>query len=220
MEFKLFSKLASLEGTELLLLILFSLLFAALLAAVIRYKKKARATAAASPVKNRTRAYVYGALCLSLSFVLSYFKLFSLLFGGSITLCSMLPLMLYAHCFGPKYGFGAAFAYALLQIVQGAYIVHPVQFILDYFVAFVCLGIPALFPENLFVGCAAGGFSRMLVSTVSGAVFFASAGLDYGYANPWTYSFLYNLITIGADTVLVLLAVALLPIRRFKAIMK
>ena len=55
MEFKLFSKLASLEGTELLLLILFSLLFFALLAAVIRYRKKTKNPAAAPAVKNRTR---------------------------------------------------------------------------------------------------------------------------------------------------------------------
>ena len=42
----------------------------------------------------------------------------------------------------------------------------------------------------------------MLVSTVSGAIFFADSGLDYGFANPWTYSFLYNMLTIGVDTLI------------------
>ena len=159
---------------------------------------------------NTTRALVYGALCLTLSFVLSYIKLFSMPLGGSITLASMLPLMMYASAFGPFYGFAAAFAYALLQIIQGAWIVHPVQFILDYFVAFTCLGLPSLFRDKLTLGVIVAGFSRMLVSTVSGAVFFADSGLDYGFANPWTYSFLYNLLTIGVDT-LICAGVSLVP---------
>ena len=149
-------------------------------------------------------------MCLSLSFVLSYFKLFSMPFGGSITLASMLPLVVYASYFGPAYGFGAAFAYALLQIAQGAWIVHWAQFILDYFVAFTILGVASLFPKNLPVGMAVAGFARMLVSTVSGAIFFAEAGLDYGIANPWVYSLAYNGLTIGVDTVICLI-IAVIP---------
>ena len=38
---------------------------------------------------------MYGALCISLSFVLSYIKLFSMPMGGSLTLCSMLPIAMY-----------------------------------------------------------------------------------------------------------------------------
>ena len=214
MKFILFEKLKKLEGTELILLIVAAVLAAVLIIAARRY----RHTAAAP--KKGTRTLVYGALCLTLSFVLSYIKLFSLSFGGSITLCSMLPIMLYAYVFGPIYGFTAAFAYALLQVIQGAYIVHWAQFILDYFVAFTCFGIPALFPKKLYAGIAAGGTARLLASTVSGAVFFASAGLELGYADPWAYSFIYNLLTIGVDTALTLVAAALLPMKRFETLMK
>lgn len=215
MKFKLLQKLADLRGTELVLLIVAAVLTAVLILAVRRYDRSDRP----APGKS-TRTLVYGALCLTLSFVLSYFKLFSISFGGSVTLCSMLPIMMYAYVFGPAYGFTAAFAYALLQVVQGAYIVHPVQFVLDYFVAFTCYGIPALFPKKLYAGIAAGGTARLLASTVSGAVFFASAGLELGYADPWAYSFIYNLLTIGIDTALTLLAAALLPMKRFESLMK
>ena len=201
MKFKLFSKLASLEGTERILFLVAAAVAAALAAAVWRYRKQPHQ----KPAGSRTRALVYGALSLTASFVLSYFKLFSMPFGGSITLVSMLPLMLYAYAFGPGYGFTAAFAYALLQIVQGAWIVHPVQFVLDYFAAFLCLGIPSLFPDALSVGVSVGGLARMLVSTVSGAVFFKDGGIEYGIANPWLYSFLYNAMTIGVDTLLCVL---------------
>ena len=207
MKFKLFAKLASLEGLDLVLLIAAAALFAVILFFAVKYRKNLEDR---SRKVNTTRALVYGALCLTLSFVLSYIKLFSMPFGGSITLASMLPLMMYAAAFGPFYGFAAAFAYALLQIVQGAWIVHPVQFILDYFVAFTCLGLPSLFRDKLTLGVIVAGFSRMLASTVSGAVFFADSGLDYGIANPWTYSLLYNMLTIGVDT-LICAGVSLVP---------
>jgi thiamine transporter len=157
---------------------------------------------------------VYGALSITLAFVLSYFKLFSLPLGGTVTLLSMLPIFVYAAYFGPLYGFTAAFAFALLQVVQGAYIVHPVQFILDYFVAFTCLGLASFFPKNLPLGAAVGGFARMIASTVSGAVFFGSYAADYGFSNVWAYSLAYNFLTIGVDTILCVVVVALPPVQR------
>lgn len=158
-----------------------------------------------------TRALVYGALCMSLSFVLSYFKLFSMPLGGSITLFSMLPLMVYAAWFGPVYGFTAAFAYGILQVIQGAYIVHWVQFILDYFLAFTCLGIAAFFPRKLALGALVAGIARMLCSTVSGAVFFEA---PEGWNSVWIYSLAYNGLTIGVDTILCAIVAVIPPVER------
>ncbi len=219
MEFKLFTKLASLEGIELYMLFGAVVLLGLLIWAVVAYNRRARAQAAAAPEAprakpSRTQILVYGALSITLAFVLSYFKLFSLPFGGTITLLSMLPIFAYAAYFGPLYGFTAAFAFSLLQVVQGAYIVHPVQFVLDYFVAFTLLGAASFFPKNLPVGAAVAGFLRMLASTVSGAVFFKDVGLEYGFANPWVYSLIYNFLTIGVDTILCVIVAALPPVQR------
>jgi thiamine transporter len=214
MEFKLFKKLASLEGSELVLLLVAAAVFIALAAAVVVYTRKAGKDALPTAGMSRTRKLVFGALSVTLSFVLSYFKLFSMPFGGSITLVSMLPVILYASYFGPACGFTAAFAYSLLQVIQGPYIVHPIQFVLDYFVAFTCLGLASLFPQKLVLGAAVAGFARMLVSTVSGAIFFKDAGLDYGMLNPWAYSLVYNGLTLGVDTVLCMIVAALPPIKR------
>lgn len=218
MEFKLFHKLASLEGIDLIMFIAAGLVFFGLLAAILIYRKKAKAetaeSAAAPKQLSRTQKLVYGALSITLAFILSYFKLFSLPFGGTITLLSMLPVFAYAAYFGPAYGFTAAFAFSLLQVVQGAYIVHPVQFVLDYFVAFTCLGIASFFPKNLPLGSAVAGLARMLASTVSGAIFFKDAGFSYGFANPWVYSLIYNGLTIGVDTVLCVIVAALPPVKK------
>lgn len=216
MRFKLIEKLISLEGYELYLLIGAAAAFVALLIYALIRRRIARSAApqADGAPRSRVQALVYGALCLTLSFVLSYCKLFSMPFGGSITLCSMLPLMLYAAAFGPAYGFTAALAYALMQIIQGAYIIHPVQFVLDYLVAFTCLGLSSLFPHTLVLGALVAGFSRMLASIVSGAVFFRDAGLDYGVTSPWLYALFYNGLTIGVDTVLCAVVAALPPVSK------
>ena len=218
MEFKLFSKLASLEGIELYMLLGGLVVLGVLIAVVVSYAKRAKAQAAtqteAVGKPSRTQTLVYGALSITLAFVLSYFKLFSLPLGGTITLLSMLPIFAYAAYFGPAYGFTAAFAFSLLQVVQGAYIVHPVQFILDYFVAFTLLGTAAFFPKNLPLGAAVAGFLRMMASTVSGAVFFGSYAADYGFSNPWVYSLIYNFLTIGVDTILCVVVAALPPVQR------
>ena len=136
MEFVLLKKLAKLEGTELWMFIGAIVAVAALIAVLAVLNKKhvnAAPTVEKKGKKLTTRMLVQGALCIALAFVLSYIKLFSMPMGGSVTLFSMLPIFVFAWMYGPAAGLLAGFAYSLLQVVQGAYVVHPVQFVLDYF---------------------------------------------------------------------------------------
>ncbi len=218
MEFVLFQKLAKLEGTELVMLILGIAAVVALI--VVLYVRSRRASAAvgtegeAVSEKKRgrisTRVLVQGALCVALSFVLSYIKLFSMPMGGSITLFSMLPIFAFAWMYGPAAGLLAGFTYSLLQVVQGAYIVHPVQFVLDYFLSFTVLGLAGCFKKSLALGSFVGGMCRMLCGIISGAVFFADAAAEAGYTSIFAYTFMYNFTTIGIDTLLCV-AAALIP---------
>ena len=173
-------------------------------------------------MKSNIRQLVYGALCVALSFALSFVKLFSMPMGGSVTLCSMLPLMLYAYRYGLKSGLLAGLAYGLLQLVQKPEIVHWSQMLLDYPAAFAALGLAGLWKlpdrvdENGLVRgpdpdapshywrlpCAilTGGVGRLLFHVITGAVFFgayAPAG-----QNAWMYSLLYNGGYLGADVAL------------------
>ena len=200
MEFVLWEKLAGLEGKELVMLIAAAVVAAALIVLLVCLRKRSAEEAPGKRVD--TRALVYGALCISLSFVLSYIKLFSMPMGGSLTLCSMLPIAMYAWAFGPAYGFTAAFAYSLLQIIQGAWIVHPVQFVLDYFIAFTCYGLSSLFPKCLPFGVGVAGLARYACSVISGVVFFADSAAEAGYESALLYSLGYNGGTIGVETIL------------------
>lgn len=88
-----------------------------------------------------TRAIAYGAICLAVSFGLSYLRIFRMPQGGSITPASMLPVMIYAYLFGPKKGVLIGLAYAGLQSIQDLFFVHPLQYVLDYPVAFMLIGL-------------------------------------------------------------------------------
>ena len=116
--------------------------------------------------------------------------------------------------FGPLYGFTAALAYGVLQIIQDLYVIHWLQFLLDYFIAYSCLGLASLFPRKLPLGVAVGGFARMLVSTLSGVAFFAEYAYEAGFSNVWVYSFAYNGCTIGVDAVLCIIVSMLPPMVR------
>lgn len=127
------------------------------------------------PQKVNTRALTFGALCVSLSFMLSYIKLFSAPQGGSVTLASMLPIMLYASMFGTKRGLLAGLVYGLLQFIQKPEIYHWAQVLLDYPLAFTVIGLAGL-PGSLKllpVGTIIGGFARFAVHTISGFLFFS-----------------------------------------------
>ena len=151
-------------------------LFAAALAAavvliVVLAKKKKQ------PMKTDVRALTFGALCVALSFMLSYIKLFSAPQGGSVTLASMLPIMLYASMFGTKRGLLAGLVYGLLQFIQKPEIYHWAQVVLDYPLAFTVIGLAGL-PGKLKllpVGTIIGGFARFVVHTISGFLFFSEA---------------------------------------------
>jgi thiamine transporter len=140
--------------------------------------------------KTDVRALTYGALCMAMSFVLSYIKLWSMPLGGSVTLASMLPLLWYSNKFGMRNGFIAGAAYGLLQLIQKPEIYHWVQVLLDYPLAFMMLGLAGSV-KNLQLGSILGVAGRWICHIISGAVFFGE-WMPEGWSNAWVYSAAYN----------------------------
>ena len=96
--------------------------------------------------KWTARDLANAAICVAMSFILSCIKLYEMPQGGSITPASLLPLVLYMVAFGPGRGLVVGFAYGLLQLLQGAYVIHPAQLLVDYPMAFGALALSA--PEQ------------------------------------------------------------------------
>lgn len=144
--------------------------------------------------RSRLLALVETAVMVALAVLLASIKVYKLPQGGSITAGSMVPILLVALRHGPGWGTLAGVATGLINYIMDPFFAHPVQFILDYPVAFGALGL-AGFAANrgntaaAWIGSLALG-GRFLAHVVSGAVFFAE------YApkgqSPWVYSAVYN----------------------------
>lgn len=149
-----------------------------------------------------TRAIVYGAISIALSFALSYARLFKLPQGGSVTFASLLPLMVYCCMFGTRRGLVVCTIYGVLQALQDPFIIHPMQFLLDYPLAFGLIGVSGLFMEKgifkskkvlaFLLGGVLGVVFRYACHVCSGAFAFADyADLD-SYNSVIAYSMAYN----------------------------
>ena len=161
-----------------------------------------------------SRRIAMGAMCIAIAFVLSCIRLYRMPQGGSITPASMLPLVLFMVACGPLQGFVVGCAYGLLQLISDPYVIHPIQMLVDYPLAFgaMILGCLAmLIPVDrrwkLPLAVLLAGVGRYIMAVLSGSIFFAEYA---GEQNAWIYSLVYNISYLGPDT-LVCMIVACIP---------
>ena len=162
-------------------------------------------------MRNKNVKYlVLCAILIALSIGLNQIKLLHLPFGGSITLLSMLAATLAGYFCGPKWGLISGLALGLLNLAFGGYVVHPIQLILDYILAFTALGLSGFFTETkngLYIGYAISVIARFICSFLSGFIFFGEYAPEG--MSPALYSFAYNGISIGAEGVITLIILAI-----------
>lgn len=168
------------------------------------------------------RSLAYAGICAAMSYALSYIKLWDMPQGGSITLVSLLPLMLYAYIFGAKKGVFVGFTYGLLQALQDPWLIHPAQFLLDYPVAFSAVGLAGLFKNharlhkfprvNFTIGACVAGCMRFVCHVLSGTLAFEAYAEGQ---NVWLYSLAYNSYVFIDAALVVAAALFLLSSRSF-----
>lgn len=152
-------------------------------------------------MKTTTRKLTESAMLMAMAVALelvSKLVIPGMPFGGQITLCSMLPIVLIAYRHGTSWGLLSALAYSFLQMALGADHVtaafQPGEFgdgvmigkallmcSLDYVLAFTCLGLGGIFRnriENrglaLCLGSLVALFGRYLCHVLSGFILYAS----------------------------------------------
>ena len=134
--------------------------------------------------QSSTRIFnlVLGGIMVALGTVLSFIKPFDLPYGGSITLCSMLPTMFYGYRCGPKWGLAAGFVLSVLQLLFGLDDLKGISalmvvgsILLDYLLAFTVLGLAGMFRGKIrnnaaafTLGCLVTGLLRYVCSFLSG----------------------------------------------------
>ncbi|MDR2719559.1 MAG: energy-coupled thiamine transporter ThiT [Nitrososphaerota archaeon] len=146
------------------------------------------------------------AIFIALSTVLSIIKIWHMPQGGSITLASMAPLLWLALRRGPKIGIFAGVVYGFVQLLIDPSIAHPMQVLLDYPLAFGCIGLAGFFRNNPLAGATAAVAGRFVMHFISGIIFFAQYAPDG--IHPWVYSLVYNspylLIELGIVSIVLL----------------
>ena len=107
--------------------------------------------------KEKNRRLAESALMLALATILSKLAVFSLPFGGSVTLFSQVPIILISFRYGVKWGLKAGLAMSVLQLILGldnfSYVSGIASLLTvalaDYLVAFSALGLGGLFKNKI-----------------------------------------------------------------------
>jgi thiamine transporter len=169
-----------------------------------------------------SRTIAYAGICVAMSYALSYIKLWDMPAGGSVTLASLFPIMLYAYMFGTKKGVFVGFVYGTLQALQDPWIIHPAQFLLDYPFAFSAVGLAGLFrnlrplqkaPQiKFFIGAILAGTMRYVCHSLSGALAFEAYAEGQ---NVWAYSFAYNAYVFIDAAIVVAVGIVVLSSKAF-----
>lgn len=164
-----------------------------------------------SSKKMSTKQLVFCAAALAMAFITSYIKIWNMPWGGSVTLCSMLFIVLVANWYGVGTGILVGFAYGILQFIQEPYVLSFFQVCCDYILAFAALGIAGFFAKRkngLLKGYIAAVIARGAFHALGGYLYW----MDYMPDNfpqslksiyPIAYNYSY-LLTEGVITVIIL----------------
>ena len=154
---------------------------------------------------EKTKRLTLSGVLVALGTVLSLLTVFKWPWGGSITVCSMLPLAVLGYMYGVRWGLLSGFVYGVLQALLGATMSQAFAgmdagstvaiLCLDYFLAFSVIGLSGMFKgiiknhtAALVSGTAVAVLARYLVHIASGYIFYASYA-DWFFGEAFVNSF-------------------------------
>ncbi|WP_297280971.1 energy-coupled thiamine transporter ThiT [uncultured Anaerococcus sp.] len=153
-----------------------------------------------------TKMLVEAALSIALSFVLARITFFKMPQGGEITPGQMIPLIIFSLRYGVTKGFLIAAVYGIIDMLFGGFVIHPIQAILDYPLAYGLIGLSGLYSNEfrrthefkpIIVGTLIAIFARFICHVLSGVIFFSSYAPEGQGA--LAYSLVYNGTYLGVE---------------------
>ena len=163
--------------------------------------------------KMGTRQLVFCAMAMALAFITSYLKLFNMPWGGSVTLCSMLFIVLVANWYGPKTGVLVGLAYGILQFIQEPYVLSFFQVCCDYILAFAALGVAGFFAKSshgLLKGYIAAVIARGAFHALGGYLYWMDYMPDnFPKALTSVYPIVYNYCYLVAEGIITVIIISI-----------
>lgn len=165
-----------------------------------------------------SKELAFAGISISAGFLLSFIKIAPVAYGGSITLASLVPVMLFAYFYGFSHGLLVGVIFGLLQFIQAPYILTPITFVLDYILPFGCIAFAAFGAKfknktaGLVCGAVFAYIGRFVMHFLSGLVYFDKGAIwtDLPATNGAVYSFLYNAVYLLPDCALAIVALIIL----------
>ncbi|WP_251392193.1 energy-coupled thiamine transporter ThiT [Mediterraneibacter agrestimuris] len=161
--------------------------------------------------KMTTRQMVFCAAALALAYVTSYIKLFGMPWGGSVTLCSMLFIVLIANWYGVQTGILCGLAYGILQFLQEPFVLSFFQVCCDYIFAFAALGLAGFFAKKehgLMKGYILAVVIRGAFHSLGGYLYWMDYMPDnFPQALKWIYPVAYNYSYLLAEAVITVIVI-------------
>jgi len=171
-------------------------------------------------VKITTEQMVCSAVMLALALVASYIKIFSMPWGGSVTLFSMLFVCIVGYLFGARIGLITAFIYGILHFLLGgnSYILSLWQVCFDYLFAFTALGLSGFFcnkKNGLTVGYIVGIFGRGVMASIAGYLYWMEY-MPESFPKSLTiiYPICYNFAYILVEGIVTIIVINLPPVKK------
>ena len=142
-------------------------------------------------------------ILMALGMALSILKLFRLPSGGSVSL-GIIPLLIIASRYGFKISFFCGIGFGFLLAINGATIIHPFQFILEYPLANACMSAAGLIKWDTGLKATTAtilaNFLRFHCHVIAGVVFFSNN--KDNFVKAFTYSYLYNCGHLVPETII------------------
>ncbi|MCB7343305.1 energy-coupled thiamine transporter ThiT [Blautia obeum] len=163
--------------------------------------------------KLTTRQLVFCAVAMALAFVTSYLKIFTLPWGGSVTLCSMLFIVLVANWYGIGTGITVGLAYGILRFIQEPYVLSFFQICCDYILAFATLGVAGFFAKQshgLLKGYIAAVIARGAFHALGGYLYWMSY-MPENFPKSLTavYPIVYNYSYLVAEAIITVIVISI-----------
>ncbi len=165
-----------------------------------------------------TRQLVFCACAIALAFVTSYMRIFTLPWGGSITLCSMLFIVLAANWYGVGTGILVGLAYGILQFIQEPFVLSFFQVCCDYILAFAALGVAGFFARRkngLLIGYIVAVLARGVFHSIGGYLYWMSYMPDnFPVALKSVYPIVYNYSYLLAEGLITVILISIPAVSR------
>lgn len=171
---------------------------------------------------KKTKKLTLSAIMVALATVLSFISVYRLANGGSVTLASMVPIIVVSYLYDAKWSVITSLVYAVIQMMIGFYppptndvISYFLVVMLDYVIAFGCLGLAGIFFKMFGKGKVAVAISGAIVVFMRFICHFLSGIIIWGVWAPegqsvYLYSFFYNGSYMGLELIITVVVLTLL----------